>query len=65
MSRAHASLMVCARTLAAASSRPPSGAYTRDNRLKIASNVRLLEAFRAEMGDGVLKRFHKRFPSIY
>ncbi len=39
--------------------------YARDNRFKISSNIRLLEAFRAEMGDGVLKRYRKRFPSIY
>jgi hypothetical protein len=40
-------------------------AYTKDNRLGIGSNARLLEAFRVEMGDVVLARFHKRFPSIY
>jgi hypothetical protein len=40
-------------------------AYTQANRLGIGSNVRLLEAFRAEMGDGVLRRFHARFPSLY
>ena len=39
--------------------------YTQDNRLDIASNARLLEAFRAEMGDKVLKRYHARFPSLY
>lgn len=39
--------------------------YTKDNRFEVASNVRLLEAFRAEMGDRVLKRYRKRFPSIY
>jgi aminopeptidase N len=39
--------------------------YTRSNRSGIGSNVRLLEAFRAEMGDGVLPRFHARFPSLY
>lgn len=39
--------------------------YTRDHRFDIASNARLLEAFRAEMGDGVLKRYHSRFPSLY
>jgi hypothetical protein len=40
-------------------------AYTQANRLGLGSNVRLLEAFRAEMGDGVLPRFHARFPSLY
>jgi len=40
-------------------------AYTAGNQGGIGSNVRLLEAFRAEMGDGVLKRFHARFPSLY
>ena len=39
--------------------------YTQAYRLGIGSDVRLLEAFRAEMGDGVLKRFHARFPSLY
>ena len=40
-------------------------AYTAGNQGGIGSNARLLEAFRAEMGDGVLKRFHARFPSLY
>ncbi len=40
-------------------------AYTADNRNDIASNTRLLEAFRAKMGDGVLKRYRARFPSVY
>ncbi len=40
-------------------------AYSRDNRFEIASNVRLLEAFRETMGDGVLSRYSKRFPSRY
>ena len=40
-------------------------AYTRDNRFEVSNNARLLEAFRAEMGNGVLKRFRSRFPSIY
>jgi hypothetical protein len=40
-------------------------AYTKANRDDIANNARLLEAFRAEMGDGLLKRYHARFPSIY
>ena len=40
-------------------------AYTRDNRFEISNNARLLEAFRAKMGDGVLPRFRSRFPSIY
>lgn len=39
--------------------------YTADNRLGIGSNARLLEAFRAEMGEAVRERFHKRFPSLY
>jgi hypothetical protein len=40
-------------------------AYTKSNRDDISNNTRLLEAFRAKMGDGVLKRFHSRFPSLY
>jgi len=40
-------------------------AYTRANRHDISNNARLLEAFRARMGDGVLKRYHSRFPSLY
>lgn len=40
-------------------------AYTRDNRFDVSNNARLLEAFRAEMGNGVLRRFRSRFPSIY
>lgn len=40
-------------------------AYTKANRHEVANNARLLEAFRAEMGDSVLKRFHSRFPSLY
>ena len=40
-------------------------AYTRDNRHEISNNARLLEAFRATMGDGVLKRYRSRFPSLY
>jgi hypothetical protein len=40
-------------------------AYTRNHVDGIGSNSRLLEAFRAEMGDGVLQRFHNRFPSVY
>ncbi len=39
--------------------------YTRDNRDGLGGNVRLLEALRAEMGDGVVARFHRRFPSLY
>jgi hypothetical protein len=40
-------------------------AYTKANRHDVANNARLLEAFRAKMGDRVLKRYAKRFPSIY
>jgi hypothetical protein len=40
-------------------------AYTRDNRHDVASNARLLEALRAELGDGVLERYNRRFPSLY
>ena len=40
-------------------------AYTRENRFDVSNNARLLEAFRAEMGNGVLLRFRSRFPSIY
>jgi aminopeptidase N len=39
--------------------------YTQANRFGLGSNVRLLEAFRTEMGDAVLPRFHARFPSLY
>jgi hypothetical protein len=40
-------------------------AYTKDNRLGIGSNRKLLEAFRAEMGNALLKRYRARFPSLY
>ena len=40
-------------------------AYTAANQFGIGSNASLLEAFRAEMGEGVRKRFHRRFPSLY
>jgi hypothetical protein len=40
-------------------------AYTKDNRHDLSDNARLLEAFRAEMGDKVLKRYRARFPSLY
>jgi hypothetical protein len=40
-------------------------AYTKANKHDIANNARLLEAFRAHMGDAVLKRYSNRFPSIY
>ncbi len=40
-------------------------AYTAANRLGIGSNASLLEAFRVEMGEGVRKRFQRRFPSLY
>ena len=40
-------------------------AYTRANRGQVANNARLLEAFRAEIGDSLLKRYHSRFPSLY
>mgnify|MGYP001819744610 CR=1 FL=1 len=40
-------------------------AYTKDNRNDISNNARLLEAFRAKMGNGVLPRYRNRFPSIY
>jgi hypothetical protein len=39
--------------------------YTQANQFGIAGNMRLLEAFRAETGDSVLRRFHARFPSLY
>jgi hypothetical protein len=39
--------------------------YTRANRLGIGSNKVLLEAFREEMGNGVLRRYRARFPSLY
>jgi aminopeptidase N len=40
-------------------------AYSRDYRMGIGSNTKLLEAFRAEMGNKVVRRFRKRFPSLY
>jgi hypothetical protein len=40
-------------------------AYTRANRLGIGSNKALLEAFREEMGNSVLRRYRARFPSLY
>jgi hypothetical protein len=40
-------------------------AYTKGNRDDVANNARLLEAFRAQMGNGVLPRYRSRFPSIY
>ncbi len=40
-------------------------AYSADNRLGIGSNAKLLDAFHAEMGDRVLKRFERRFPSLF
>ncbi len=40
-------------------------AYTVAYRLGIGGNASLLEAFRAEMGDAVLPRFGRRFPSLY
>jgi hypothetical protein len=40
-------------------------AYSADHRLGIGSNAKLLEAFRDEMGDRVLKRFERRFPSLF
>ncbi len=40
-------------------------AYSADNRLGIGGNASLLEALRAQMGDEVLGRFQRRFPSLY
>jgi hypothetical protein len=40
-------------------------AYTREHFLGMGSNKALLEAFRKEMGNGVLPRYRKRFPSLY
>lgn len=40
-------------------------AYSQDHRLGIGSNAKLLEAFRQEMGDRVLPRFERRFPSLF
>jgi hypothetical protein len=39
--------------------------YTADYRLGMGGNAKLLEALRVEMGDGVLGRYRKRFPSLY
>ena len=40
-------------------------AYTKGNRHDVSNNARLLEAFRDEIGDSLLKRYHSRFPSLY
>jgi hypothetical protein len=40
-------------------------AYASDNRDGIGSNEKLLDAMRERMGNGVVKRFKKRFPSLY
>lgn len=40
-------------------------AYTRANKHEVSNNARLLEAFRARIGDSLLKRYHSRFPSLY
>jgi aminopeptidase N len=40
-------------------------AYAHDYRMGMGSNARLLEAFRDQMGNGVLERYRARFPSIY
>ena len=40
-------------------------AYTKANRHDVSNNARLLEAFRDEIGDSLLKRYHSRFPSLY
>ena len=40
-------------------------AYTKANKHDVSNNARLLEAFRAEIGDSLLKRYHTRFPSLY
>ena len=39
--------------------------YTQEFRHDIGSNRQLLEALRASLGDGVLKRYRSRFPSLY
>ena len=40
-------------------------AYTEAHFLGMGGNRALLEAFRKEMGNGVLPRYRKRFPSLY
>ena len=40
-------------------------AYARDYAFGMGGDRRLLEALRAEMGDGVLRRYRARFPSLY
>lgn len=40
-------------------------AYLSDHRFEVAGSARLLEALRAQLGDGVLARYRKRFPSLY
>jgi hypothetical protein len=39
--------------------------YAEDYTLGMGGNRRLLEIFRDEMGNGVMKRFRNRFPSLY
>lgn len=39
--------------------------YVRDNRNGLGSNAKLLEALRAELGNGVLPRYRSRFPTLY
>jgi hypothetical protein len=39
--------------------------YAKDNAFGMGSDRRLLEAFRDEMGNKVLKRYRQRFPSLY
>ena len=45
--------------------RARSAPMPKDNSLGMGGNRRLLEAFRDEMGNSVLKRFRRRFPSLY
>jgi hypothetical protein len=40
-------------------------AYAKANRGRVSNDTRLLEAFRATMGNAVLRRYHARFPSLY
>jgi hypothetical protein len=39
--------------------------YGQENRFVVASNRRLLETLREELGDRVLRRYRARFPSLY
>jgi hypothetical protein len=53
------------RDFGAAAFRRAVRAYTAAHQLGIGGNASLLETLRAEMGEDVLPRFQRRFPSLY